>query len=40
MSHARFSPKWWTRRGFLQGTAAVAAGVYGLPGRLGHAAEI
>src|SRR5271170_6405291 len=31
---------WWTRRGFLQGSAAVAAGVYGLPGRLGHAAEI
>ena len=31
---------WWTRRGFLQGSAAVAAGIYGLPGRLGHAAEI
>jgi len=40
MSYARFSPKWWTRRGFLQGSAAVAAGIYGLQGRLGYAAEI
>jgi peptide/nickel transport system substrate-binding protein len=40
MSHARFSPKWWNRRGFLQGGAAVAAGIYGLPLRLGYAAEI
>jgi peptide/nickel transport system substrate-binding protein len=31
---------WWTRRGFLQRSAAVAAGIYGLPSRLGHAAEI
>jgi ABC-type transport system substrate-binding protein len=31
---------WWTRRGFLQGSAAVVAGVYSLPARLGHAAEI
>src|SRR5271163_1666608 len=36
----RFEGPWWTRRGFLQGSAAVAAGIYGLPGRLGHAAEI
>jgi len=40
MSHTRFSPKWWSRRGFLQGSAAVAAGIYGLQGRLGYAAEI
>jgi len=40
MSDARFGRLWWTRRGFLQGSAAVAAGIYGLPGRLGQAAEI
>ena len=40
MKDPRFARSWWTRRGFLQGSAAVAAGVYGLPGRLGHAADI
>src|SRR5215471_7563266 len=30
----------WTRRGFLQGGAAAIAGIYGLHGRLGYAAEI
>src|SRR6201981_2910917 len=40
MSDQRFARPWWTRRGFLQGSAAVAACIYGLPGRLGHAAEI
>src|SRR5271167_270717 len=40
MSDLSFRRPWWTRRGFLQSSAAVIAGVYGLPGRLGHAAEI
>jgi ABC-type transport system substrate-binding protein len=40
MKDLQLGRPWWTRRGFLQGTAAVAAGIYGLPGRLGHAAEI
>jgi peptide/nickel transport system substrate-binding protein len=40
MNDPQFERPWWTRRGFLQGTAAVAAGIYGLPARLGHAAEI
>src|SRR6516164_549360 len=40
MREQRFGHPWWTRRGFLQGGAAVVAGIYGLPGRLGHAAEI
>src|SRR5246500_781616 len=41
MSSSRFSVNWWTRRGFLQASAAAAAvGVYGLPMRPGHAAEI
>jgi hypothetical protein len=30
----------WTRRGFLQGSAAVMAAIYGLPGRLAYSAEI
>src|SRR6516225_1810588 len=30
----------WTRRGFLQSSAAAMAGIYGLPRRLGYAAEI
>jgi peptide/nickel transport system substrate-binding protein len=34
------APQSWTRRGFLQSSAAVMAAVYGLPGRLGHAADI
>ena len=40
MSDMRTGRPWWTRRGFLQGGAAIMAGVYGLPGRLGYAAEI
>jgi peptide/nickel transport system substrate-binding protein len=40
MSGLRSGRPWWTRRGFLQGSAAALAGVYGFPGRLGHAAEI
>ncbi len=40
MNDRQFGRRWWTRRGFLQGSAAVAAGICGLPGRLGHAAEI
>ncbi len=40
MNDRQFGRPWWTRRGFLQGSAAVMAGIYGLPGRLGHAAEI
>src|SRR5262249_9770189 len=40
MSDARFGGPWWTRRGFLQGSAAAIAGIYDLAGRLGHAAEI
>src|SRR5207248_9321999 len=40
MNDPQFERPWWTRRGFLQGTAAVAAGICGLPARLGHAAEI
>ncbi len=31
---------WWTRRGFLQGSAAVTAGIFSLHGRLAHADEI
>ena len=40
MNEPSFGRPWWTRRGFLQGSAAAIAGVYGLPGRLGYAAEI
>jgi peptide/nickel transport system substrate-binding protein len=40
MSDLRTRRPWWTRRSFLQSGAAVVAGIYGLPGRLGHAAEI
>jgi peptide/nickel transport system substrate-binding protein len=40
MSDLRFERPLWTRRGFLQGSATVMAGVYGLPGRLGYAAEV
>src|ERR1700716_2096950 len=40
MNGPQFGRPWWTRRGFLQGGAAVMAGIYGLPGRLGHAADI
>src|SRR5437763_3187965 len=40
MNDPQFDRPLWTRRGLLQVTAAVAAGIYGLPPRLGHAAEI
>ena len=40
MNDPRFAHPWWTRRGVLQGSAAVIAGVYGLPWRFAHAAEI
>jgi ABC-type transport system substrate-binding protein len=40
MNEPQFGRPWWTRRGFLQGSAAVMAGIYGLPGRIAHAAEI
>ena len=33
-------PPWWTRRDFLQGSAAVVAGVYGMRWGLGLAADI
>jgi len=39
MNNPRFGRHWWTRRGFLQAGAA-AAGVWGLGGRRGLAAEI
>jgi peptide/nickel transport system substrate-binding protein len=35
MNDPRLPPSWWTRRGLLKGSAAVAAGAYGLfPGRV------
>ena len=40
MTELRFGDRRWTRRGFLQGGAAVAAGIWGLSGRRGHAADI
>jgi ABC-type transport system substrate-binding protein len=40
MSDPRFARPWWTRRGFLKGSAAAVAGVYGIPWRLVDAAEI
>jgi peptide/nickel transport system substrate-binding protein len=40
MKDPRFARSWWTRRGFLQGSAAIAAGIHGLPWPVGHAAEI
>src|SRR5246500_3308055 len=40
MNDPRFARPWWNRRRFLQGGAAAIAGIYGLPRRLGHAAEI
>ena len=40
MSDPRFARPWWTRRSFLQGSAAAIAGINGLAARLGHAAEI
>jgi peptide/nickel transport system substrate-binding protein len=40
MNEPSFGRPWWTRRGFLQGSAAAIAGVYGLTGRLGYAAAV
>ena len=40
MSDFRIGRPRWTRRGFLQSSAAAMAGIYGLPRRLGYAAEI
>ena len=41
MNDPHIERRWWTRRGFLQASAAVAAaGMYGLPSRPGYAAEI
>jgi ABC-type transport system substrate-binding protein len=40
MKDPRFARSWWTRRGFLQGSAAIAAGIHSLPWRVAHAAEI
>src|SRR5262245_59251899 len=40
MTEPRFGRPWWTRRSFLQASAAAAAGVYAIPGRFGHSAEI
>ena len=40
MSDLRIGRPRWTRRGFLQSSAAAMAGIYGLPRRLGYAAEI
>src|SRR5271155_1355330 len=40
MNDPRFARPWWTRRGFLQGSAAAIASINGLTARLGYAAEI
>src|SRR5215831_17796205 len=40
MSHGHPIRPWWTRRGFLKGSAAALSGLYGLHARRGHAAEI
>src|ERR1700737_1675708 len=40
MTAPRFASPSWTRRGVLQGSAAVIAGIYGLPWRVAHADEI
>ena len=40
MNDPRFARPSWTRRGVLQGSAAVIAGIYGLPWRVVHAADI
>jgi peptide/nickel transport system substrate-binding protein len=40
MSDTRLARPWWTRRGFLKGSAAAVAGAYGLSSHLGLAAEI
>ena len=40
MNDLRFGYPWWNRRQFLQGSAAIAAGAYGLPSSFALAAEI
>ncbi|HEY7033019.1 MAG TPA: ABC transporter substrate-binding protein [Thermomicrobiales bacterium] len=40
MSGTKLSRGHWSRRGFLQGSAAVAAGVWGLPQPRGHTADL
>jgi len=40
MNDPRFGYPWWTRRQFLQGSAAIVAGTYGLSSGVGRAAEI
>jgi len=40
MSDMRLERPWWTRRGFLKGSAAAVAGAYGLSSDFGLAAEI
>src|SRR5246127_1419291 len=40
MNEPGFGRPWWTRRGFLQGSAAIAAGAYSLASGHGLAAEI
>ena len=40
MNDLRFERPWWSRRRFLQGSAAIAAGAYGLPPGFALAAEI
>ena len=40
MTDPRFARPWWTRRGFLQGSAAAIASINGLAARLAYAAEV
>ena len=40
MTDPRITGPWWSRRDFLQRSAAAAAGAYGMRWGLGHAAEI
>jgi ABC-type transport system substrate-binding protein len=40
MNDPRFGRPWWTRRGFLQGSAAAIASINVLAARLGYAAEV
>src|SRR5262249_2904480 len=40
MTDPRFARPWWTRRGFLQGSAAAIASINGLAARLTYAAEV
>ena len=40
MNDLSFGRPWWNRRQFLQGSAAIAAGAYGLPSSFALAAEI